>query len=294
MLKFSEWDRLYYSVDESLGDSVKNWLSKTFGGKIGKVDSVISDLVFAENNFARDWEKIYTEIFSLRDEMESEEISPEEEKEIESKIREKNRDLEKIERIKIQKIRSLNNKALDIIGDNPRIAKYWNLEKAKAERDVAENLYNISRRFPDKKMEDILYSKYLKSYEELKKREKEEDEIVPDDEKIEDKGIEKEEFSGDVNIKSLIALDFSRFTKEIKKYENKDLQRIQRALVNQKNMGLNKLRGLRREKSKQMDAAKKGEKEKILQKYNPLIYEVGEFIDRTREKINYINEQLDN
>ena len=77
MLKFSEWDRLYYSVDESLGDSVKNWLSKTFGGKIGKVDSVISDLVFAENNFARDWEKIYTEIFSLRDEMESEEISPE-------------------------------------------------------------------------------------------------------------------------------------------------------------------------------------------------------------------------
>ena len=39
MLNFSEWDKKYYSIDESAEETVLNWLSRTFGGKVKKMAS---------------------------------------------------------------------------------------------------------------------------------------------------------------------------------------------------------------------------------------------------------------
>ena len=60
-------------------------------------------------------------------------------------------------------------------------------------------------------------------------------------------------------------------------------------MTDKKNLALNDLRTLRRNKSKEMDESTTKEKSKIMSKYNPKIYELGEFIDKIREKINYIN-----
>jgi len=38
----------------------------------------------------------------------------------------------------------------------PRVNKYWELKKSEAEVEVMKNLYEISKKFPDKNLEDKL------------------------------------------------------------------------------------------------------------------------------------------
>jgi hypothetical protein len=288
MLKFSEWEKIHYPVNESIKDDVQNWLSRTFGGKIDKIDYIISELVSAEKDYAKEWEKKQLEISGMKGQISSGEISSAEEEDFKRKIKEKSLDLEKMDRQKTQKVRSLNMRVLDLAKGNPRITKYWNLKKSEAEVEVAENLYNLSKNLPDRKFEDELYKRYLKAVEDLRKREKEMDEMVPDEETDQDPKEDKErKVSG---IKSLLGMSISEFTSEIKKYDKTEQRKIQRALIDQKNLGLNELRSLRRNKSRDLDRSSGKDKEKVLQKYNPLIYELGEKIDKIREKISYINE----
>ena len=289
MLSFSEWDKQYYSVDESIKDDVQNWLSRTFGGKIGKIDYIISELISIEKEYAKEWESLQMEISSMKSQIETGEISSVEKEDFRDKIKKKNESLERAERQKTQKIRSLNMRVLDLAKGNPRITKYWNLKKSEAEVEVAENLYNLAKNLPDKKFEDDLYKRYLKSREELRKREKEVDELVDDVEKEEPKKKETKK-EGSLDIKSLISMSVSQFSSELKRYDKSDLKKIQRALIDQKNLGLNELRSLRRNKARELDKATGKEKDKVLQKFNPLIYEIGERIDKIREKINYIND----
>jgi len=288
MLTFSEWDKINYTLDESLKDDVKNWLSRTFGGKIGKIDEIISDLVSEEKSFAKEWEKIQISMSSVKDQVNSGEISDKEEEEFMENLKEKKKDLDRLERIKTQKIRSLNIKVLDLIKGNSRLTKYWNLKKAEAEVQVSENLYNISKNLPDKKMEDNLYKNYLKAYDSYRNKRKEMDEFVQREEESE----EKTEIKRSVlpEIRDLINMSLSKFISVIEKYDKEETRKIQRALIDQKNISLNELRSLRRTKAKEMDRVPQKEREKIGQKYNPRIYEIGEFIDRIRDKINHIGE----
>lgn len=291
MLSFSEWDKQYYSLDESIKDNVQNWLSRNLGGKIGKIDYIISELISIEKDYAKEWESSQMDISNMKGQIESGEISSLEEEDFRDKIKKINDSLEKSERRKTQKIRSLNMRVLDLAKGNSRITKYWNLKKSEAEVEVAENLYNLAKNLPDKKFEDDLYKRYLKSREELRKREKEIDDLVDDSEKEEfNKKETRKEEEGIINIKSLISMSVSQFSSEIKKYNKTDLRKIQRALIDQKNLGLNELRSLRRNKSRELDKVSGKEKDRVLQKFNPLIYEMGERIDKIREKINYIND----
>jgi len=88
MLNFSEWDKKYYSIDESAEENVLNWLSRNFGGKIKKIDSILADLTFLEKEYAVQWEKDQSLIYTLKDQIETGEISPAEEKDFRNKIKE--------------------------------------------------------------------------------------------------------------------------------------------------------------------------------------------------------------
>ena len=80
------------------------------------------------------------------------------------------------------------------------------------------------------------------------------------------------------------------FRTEIKNYSPSQLKSLKKSLIDRKNLSLNELRTLRRSKSKDLDKAKsKEDKTLILNKYNSRIYEVGEFIDKIREKISHLN-----
>ena len=285
MLTFSEWDKKYYSVDESFKEDVQNWLSRSFGGKIGKIDYIISELVSTEKDFAKDWEKIQMEIGNLNSQIDTGELSDSETEDFRDKIKSKKKELENLERNKIQKIRSLNVRVLDLTKGSHRISKYWNLKKAEAEVEVAENLYNISKNLPDKDMEDQMYKRYLKSRDIFKSKKKELDEFVH---KEEEEAPKEKKSSGTPEVKELIHMSTAQFLSELKKYNKEEVRKIHRALIDQKNLGLNELRALRRNKAKEMDKVPAKEKEKVGQKFNPKIYEVGELIDKIRDKINHI------
>ncbi len=288
MLTFSEWDKLHYSIDESFKEEVHNWLDRAFGGKIDKIDRIISDLSEIESDFAKEWEKTQKEIFDLKGEIDSKDSTLGEEKKIKEKIKTLNSRLESRERLKIQKIRDLNIKVLSLTKGNNRIVKYWNLKKSEAEVEVAESLYNISKNFPDKKMEDDLYNKYLKSYENFKNREKQIEKVIPPEEKSSEE--KSKDVSKDVtpDIQKLIQMNPSKFSLEVKKYSRNDIRKIQSALIEKKNSGLNELRSLRRTRSREADKVSPKERERVSQKYNPMIYELGEIIDGLREKISYL------
>jgi hypothetical protein len=288
MLTFSEWDKLNSSLDESFKDDVKNWLSRSFGGKVGKIDGIISELVSVEKDFAKEWEKIQIAMASMKDQIDSGEISTEEEEDFRENIKGKKKEIENLERIKTQKIRSLNIKVLDLAKGNSRLTKYWNLKKAEAEVEVSENLYNLSKNLPDKKMEDQLYKNYLEAYNSYKSKKKELDEFVKQEEKTEE---ETETKNSDLpEIKDLINMSLPKFMSEIKKYNKSDVRKIQRSLIDRKNIAMNELRAIRRSKAKEMDRVPQKEREKIGQKFNPKIYEVGEFVDKIRDKINHISD----
>lgn len=283
MLSFSEWDKQYYSIDES-EEGVFNWLSRTFGGKIKKIDGVLADLTYLEKEYATQWEKDHSLIYDLKGQIDTGELSDEEEKDFRAKIKEAKERIASSYRKKIQQIRAFNERAEKIVDKNSRVHKYWDLKKAEAETEVLKNLYEISKKFPDKELEDKLYGDYKKSYDDLKKKEKKVEEIEKDVDS------EKEEKDSDIgNLTSLIKMSVSDFKSEIKSYGPSKLKTLQRALIERKNLALNELRSLRRAKSKELDKSSSKEKNQVMNKYNPKIYELGEFIDRIREKINHID-----
>ena len=288
MLNFSEWDKKYYSIDESAEETVLNWLSRTFGGKVKKIDSILADLTFLEKEYATQWEKDHSLIYDLKGQIETGELSPSEEKDLGNKIKEARERISSASRKKVQQIRSFNEQAMKIVEGNPRAHKYWDLKKAEAEVEIIQNLYEISKKFPDKKLEDSLYSDYKKSYDSLKQKERGVEKISDEIEKKEKENPESKKFETS-NIMALIKMSLSEFKTEIKGYSPAQLKSVHRSLIDRKNLALNDLRTLRRIKSKEMDQATSKEKSKIMSKYNPKIYDLGEFIDKIREKINHIN-----
>jgi hypothetical protein len=288
-LRFTEWDKAHYTVDESLGDDIQNWLGKTFGGKTKKIDGILADLGFAEKEYAKEWEKTQMDMGSLKGQIESGEISPEEEKDFRKKIKEHQSDLASLLRRKTQKIRDLNDLAMKTVEGNSRLQKYWDLKKAEAELEIVENLYKISKNLPDKKLEDDLYSQYKKAYDRLKQKEKGAESVAKEVEKDSEETTPKEKDVDTSKIGKVIAMNLSDFKDEVKKYSPEGLKTLQRALIDQKNLGLNELRSLRRAKGKELDRAPAKEKTEILGRFNPKIYEIGERIDKIREKINHID-----
>jgi hypothetical protein len=263
-------------------------LGKTFGGKTKKIDGILADLGFAEKEYAKEWEKTQMDMGSLNGQIETGEISPEEEKDFRKKIKEHQSDLASLLRRKTQKIRDLNDLAMKTVEGNSRLHKYWDLKKAEAELEIVENLYKISKNLPDKKLEDDLYSQYRKAYDRLKQKEKGAESVAKEVEKDSEETPKGKDVDTS-KIGKVIAMSLSDFRDEVKKYSPEGLKTLQRALIDQKNLGLNELRSMRRAKGKELDRASSKEKTEIMGRYNPRIYEIGEKIDKIREKINHID-----
>ena len=286
MLNFSEWDRQYYSVDES-EEGIVNWLSRTFGGKIKKIDSILADLNYLEKEYATQWEKNQSLIYNLNGQIDTGELSDVEEKDFRKKIGEAKDRVADSSRKKIQQIRSYNEQAMKTVDKNSRVHKYWDLKKSESEVEVMKNLYEISKKFPDKNLEDKLYGEYKKSYEDLKKKEKGFDSISKDVDREEEIG--KDSIEG-LSLSSLIKMSIPSFRSEIKNYSSSQLKSLKKSLIDRKNLALNELRTLRRSKNKDLDRVRsKEDKTLTLNKYNSRIYEVGEVIDKIREKISHLN-----
>jgi hypothetical protein len=289
-LKFSQWESKYYSVEESIETDVYNWLSKNFGGRISKIDGLISDLVREEKNYAKEWESTQHEISSMKDQIKSGEISSEEDEDFRTKIRQKEEQMKVLNRKRIQKIRSLSDEAETIVEGNPRLSKYWNVKKAEAELAIAENLYRISKSLPDQKIEDQFYKSYKEAQERLTLKRKGIESISKE---IKEKPVQKKEKITkklDVDLDDIIYMNIYDFKNEISDYTPYQIKELKKELVNKKNEALNYNRYLQREKRKELDNSSSSEKGVIYSKYNPKISEIGETIDRIRQKIRHLDE----
>jgi hypothetical protein len=284
-LKFTDWDKAYYSIDESLGENIHNWLSKNFGGKVSEIDGILSDIVRAEKEYSKEWEKLELENDSMKSQIESGSLEEKEEKELRKKIK-NNTELISISlRKKNQKVRVLDSKGDKIVQGNPRLSKYWELKKAESDLEIIENLYKISKNLSDKGIQDDLYGKYKRSYSSLQgKKEKAE--------KVE-KEIDTEEDSSydDSELESLISMSNSKFRDETEEYSPREIKSLKRDLINQKNSYMNDLRMLKKRKEKESSSASTSrERKEITSKFSPKISALGGRIDKIREKIAILND----
>jgi hypothetical protein len=272
-LKFTDWDKAYYSIDESLGENIHNWLSKNFGGKVSEIDGILSDIVRAEKEYSKEWEKLELENDSMKSQIESGSLEEKEEKELRKKIK-NNTELISISlRKKNQKVRVLDSKGDKIVQGNPRLSKYWELKKAESDLEIIENLYKISKNLSDKGIQDDLYGKYKRSYSSLQgKKEKAE--------KVE-KEIDTEEDSSydDSELESLISMSNSKFRDETEEYSPREIKSLKRDLINQKNSYMNDLRMLKKRKEKESSSASTSrERKEITTKFSPKISALGDRI----------------
>jgi hypothetical protein len=284
-LKFTDWDKSYYSIDESLGDNIHNWLSKNFGGKISEIDGILSDIVRAEKEYSKEWEKLELENDSMKSQIESGNLEEKEEKDFRKKIKDNSNLISVSLRRKIQKVRVLENKADKTVKGNPRLSKYYDLKKAEADLEIIENLYKISKNLIDKGIEEDLYGKYKKAYSNLKDRKEKAEKV--------EKEIDTEEDAtyDDSELESLISMSNSGFRDEIEEYSPKEIKSLRRDLINQKNSYMNDLRGIKRRKEKESSSASTSkDRKEITSKFNPKISALGERIDKIREKIAITND----
>jgi len=284
-LKFTDWDKAYYSIDESLGEDIHNWLSKNFGGKVSEIDGILSEIVRAEKEYSKEWEKLELENESMSSQIKSGDLEDKDEKDFRKKIKDNSNLISVSLRRKIQKVRVLDSKADKIVQGNPRLSKYYELKKAEADLEIIENLYKISKNLSDKGIQDDLYGKYKKAYSNLKDREEKTEKI--------EKEIDTEEDStyDDSELESLISMSNSKFRNEIEEYSAKEIKSLKRDLINQKNSYMNDLRGIKRRKEKESSSASTSkDRKEITSKFNPKISALGERIDKIREKITIIND----
>lgn len=284
-LKFSDWDKAYYSIDESLGENIHNWLSKNFGGKISELDGILADISRAEKEYSSEWEKLELENDSMKSKIESGGLEEGEERDLKKKIK-SNTDLISVSlRRKNQKVKVLENKADRIVQGNPRLSKYLDLKKAETDLEIIENLYKISKNLSDKGIQDSLYSKYKKSYSDLQRKKEKAEKVEME--------IDAEEKSSydESELESLISMSNSGFRDEIEGYSTKEIKSLRRDLIGQKNSHMNDLRILKKRKERETGSADTSkERKEIISKFNPKISALGGRIDKIREKIAILND----
>jgi hypothetical protein len=284
-LKFTDWDKVYYSVNESLGENIHNWLSKNFGGKVSEIDGILSDLVRAEKEYAKEWESLSIENDSMRSQIESGKLEEDEEKNLRKKIKDNMNLISVSLKRKIQKVRVLDSKADKIAQGNPRLSKYWDLKKAEADLEIIENLYKISKNLSNKGIQDDLYIKYKKSYSNLQSKKEKAESVEKEIDTEEDESYD------DSELDSLISMSNSKFRDEIDEYTAGEIKSLKRDLINQKNSHMNDLRGIRRKKERESNSASTSkERKEITSKFTPKISALGERIDKIREKIAILND----
>jgi hypothetical protein len=156
-LKFKEWDSLN---EAGIFDTIKNWLSGTFGGSIESLDKLANEYRSAELEYVEKWEDINVEIDKLDLERSQTKSDPAEIKRIDRLIQRNNELMDAQSRSHEKKTESIFTKVRDVISDNKRVRIYWEKLKTKVDADIAEEMYKRAKNLADSSLSGSLYSKY--------------------------------------------------------------------------------------------------------------------------------------
>jgi hypothetical protein len=168
-LSFKEWESLY---EGDFFDKVKNFLSRSLGGYISRLDDLVEAYRKSETDYIKDWDNGSIEKDKLQIELDQTKSDPAERKKIERMMK-RNRDvLETAQRARLDRAEAIEKKARSIIKSNPRLSGYWEVEISRINAEVSEILHKKAKSLNNEEEAEKLYGMYQKAL--LTSKEKEE------------------------------------------------------------------------------------------------------------------------
>lgn len=151
----SKLEETLYDINEGLKDSILNYLSKSFGGDISKIKTILSQMKEQELKFNAEEQEIFTEFYRvLQDEkaVKKDRNNPDHDSLIDDIRMAKqalNNRFRELTSTHNQIFDSLEKKARDIIGDNQRKIKYFNAERANDVLETKKDRYEKVKAITD-------------------------------------------------------------------------------------------------------------------------------------------------
>lgn len=242
ILNFKSWDSHNPNINEEFGvNKIYNWLSSNFGGTVSKIDSLLSDAVRVENDYLKEWNQIQTDIDALQLKKAQVKNDPAEAKKLERMVENNQRLLNALSKKRRTSIDKINSKVEDLIKDKPRLISYWNLKKTELEAEIAEDLYNLAKKFTDETIADELYDKYKDAVIQAKKKDQNFREIfgkLDFSQPIRDFGKEDElDFKEDIifSTDKILSMSISDFTKYAEKLSKAQVKKLVIFLISRRN-----------------------------------------------------------
>ena len=165
---FDTWDQ---NVNEGLWNSFKNALSRFFGGAVSKIDKILKEYRENSEEYWERWADARDKIVSantmlagIRDPLQRERYREE--------LTRAERLMKQVESTKDDINKSLAKQGNILTNGSDRLKDYWDLEKAKAEHDIAKEAYEKVKHITDDEDVEKLYSEIAKKLEAAKAREK--------------------------------------------------------------------------------------------------------------------------
>lgn len=170
---FRQWDKFTSLNEANALEKIFGWFGSIFGGTVSKIDSYLEDIIQLEEDYAKEWDKIMTDLDEL--EVQKAQISndPAESRKLDRMIDRNEKLLQSALRKKNSSISDIEDKVRKLTEKDSKLVSYWNLKKTKAEKDVAERLYDISKKLTNPDLGEELHDKYKKAA--LAAKEKDED-----------------------------------------------------------------------------------------------------------------------
>jgi len=170
---FRQWDKFTSLNEANALEKIFGWFGSIFGGTVSKIDSYLEDIIQLEEDYAKEWDEIATEIDSL--EVQKAQISndPAESRKLDRMIDRNEKLIQSALRKKNSSISDVEDKVRKLTEKDSKLISYWNMRKTQAERDVAERLYDISKKLTNTDLGEELYDKYKRAA--LSAKQKDED-----------------------------------------------------------------------------------------------------------------------
>lgn len=233
-LKFKEWETLN---EANFFDKVKDWFSANFGGSVSKLQGLLNDYKNLELEFVDEWEDVSIEIDKLELERAQSKNDPAEAKKAERYIQRNNAVLANSKRVHAKKVDHLMNVVKDVIRDSIKLQNFWEVNKAKVDAEVAEEMYKRSKELADSSTSKDLYDKYKNAVLKAKERDLEFKKNYGDLVSREVKSKEDEKKPSGLNDSSIdryTSMSISEFTKEISSLTKEQIKKLTSSLIKER------------------------------------------------------------
>jgi hypothetical protein len=236
-LSFEEWESLY---EGQFFDKIKNFLSRSVGGAVGKLDELLDSYRRSENDYIKDWDNGSIEKDKLEIELAQSKSDPAEIKKIERMIK-RNRDvLATAQKARGDRSEAIDKKARSIIKGNERLSTYWEVEIARVNAEVSEKMHKKAKELNDESEASRLYDIYQKSL--FTSKQKEEEFKSKFGSSFSEGGIKSGKESGlgtgegtDASQELYLNLPIKDFTSKIKTLDPKERKALVSRLIKERN-----------------------------------------------------------